>query len=134
MQKLPNLQRLLKVQAVPCVLQHDYVVIRDAGQDRLVVLCAVEDLFLERLGAIEHQTGPGKSTGAKVAGEAIDVLLVGMDSRQVDLKGAVWLEVEEEGGLEHGVIHVVLDLLDGLLEGHAFKAAHCDRLLNHFNA
>ena len=58
MNQLPHFYWLLEVEAVPRFFQHENVFTPEIGEGIVVKLDVVEDLPLERLGAVKHKTGP----------------------------------------------------------------------------
>ena len=74
-----DLYRVLKVQSMTCVLQHNYVIVSDADQVLIVKLGIVKDLPLERICSVKEQAAALKIR-IQIIRKAINMLLVFIDS------------------------------------------------------
>jgi len=111
------------------ILHQNYVFVRDVGENRVIKGGIVQDLPLERVSAVKHQAVALK--GALELGESIDVFLILIDGLEIDLEGAVGVQIEEQCCLEHFIFDLRFDLFYRVFQTHAFEAAQADGLLDH---
>ncbi len=104
------------MQAVTSIFQKHYVVICQVREYGVVELGIIENLSLKRLRTIEHEAISLK--GVFDFGESIYVFLVLINSLQVNLEGAVGVQIEKKSRLEHSVINLSLDLFDRVFQIH----------------
>lgn len=111
------------------ILHQDYVFVSDVGENCVIKGGIIQDFSLEWVCAVKHQAVSLK--GALELREAIDVFLVFIDGLEVDLEGAVGVQIEKESCLEHLVFDFGLDLFYRVFQTHAFEAAQADGFLDH---
>ena len=75
MDEFSDLYRVLEMQSVARVLEHDDVFVADARQVSVVELGIVQDLPLERVRSVQEQAAALKSR-IQITGKAINVLLI----------------------------------------------------------
>ena len=110
MNQLSNLDRLLEVQAMTRIFDHDNVVVCHFWEASVVERRVVKDLSLKRDGTIEHETATFESLVE--FWKAIYVLLILIDRRQIHLKRPIRVEIKKKRRLEYLILHFSFDLFD----------------------
>ena len=88
MDEFSDLYRVLEMQSVARILEHDDVIVADARQVPVVELGIVQDLPLERVRSVQEQAAALKSW-IQIAWKAINVLLILIYRVEINLQWAV---------------------------------------------
>ena len=129
MNQLSNFDRVLEVKAVSRILEHHDVIVSQIREATPVERSIVDNLSLERLRAVQHQTATVECL-IKLW-KAVDVLLVLVNRIKIDLQGSVGVQIEKKRSLENLIFDFRLNLFDRVFQRHVFKASECDCLLDH---
>ena len=90
MDEFSDLYRVLEMQSVTRVFEHDDVIIADARQVPVVELGIVQDLPLERVRSVQEQAATLKSR-IQIARKAINVLLILIYRVEINLQRTIWV-------------------------------------------
>lgn len=132
MDELSDLHRVLKVQSMACILQHNDVFITHANQVLVVETSVVEYFALEGVRAI-YKKASTRERRVYVGWEPVDILLVFIDRVQFTLEGTVSVKIEEQSSLEDLVADLALDCLDRVFQRHSLETAQGNSLLDHLH-
>ena len=84
---LSNFEGLLEVQSMTRIFKHNDIVIGDVRKRSIVESGVIQDLPLERVSTVQHQTFTIKSLF--YFWESINLFLIVVDGLQIDLQRAV---------------------------------------------
>ena len=90
MDEFSDLYRVLEMQSVTRVLEHDDVFIADTRQVPVVELGIVQDLPLERVRSVQEQAATLRSR-IQIARKAINVLLILIYRVEINLQRTIWV-------------------------------------------